>query len=48
MGGGGGDNGGKEGKVLQGTCIKDPWTNRRQGRIEGGRLGRWGGGEWWG
>ena len=34
---GGGDNEGKKGKGHQGTCIKDPWTKPKRGRIEGGR-----------
>ena len=37
------DKGGKKGKGRQGTCIKDPWTKPKGGRIEGGRWG-----EWWG
>ena len=32
-------NGGKKGKDCQGTCIKDPWTKPKVGRIEGGRWG---------
>ena len=28
------------GKGHQGTCIKDPWTKPKEGRIEGGRWGR--------
>ena len=32
-----GDNRGKIGKGLQGTCIKDPWTKPNQGRIDSGR-----------
>ena len=32
------DNGGKKGKVRQGTCIKAK-TKKRRGRIEGGRWG---------
>ena len=39
-----GDNGEKKGKGHQGTCIKDPWTKPKGGRIEGGRWQ----GEWWG
>ena len=35
----GGDNRGKKGKGCQGTCIKDPWTKSKGGRIEGGRWG---------
>ena len=35
----GGDNGRKKGKGHQGTCIKDPWTKPKGGRIEGGRWG---------
>ena len=27
---------GKKGKGRQGTCIKDPWTQPKRGRIEGG------------
>ena len=31
------DNGGKKGKgCRQGKCIKDTWTNLKQGRFEGG------------
>ena len=46
-----GDNGGKEGKGCQGTCIKDTWTKPKGGWIEGGRWGwlGWGevvGGKW--
>ena len=26
-----GDNGGKKGKGLQGTCLKDPWTKTTWG-----------------
>ena len=33
-----GDNG-EIGKGHQGTCIKDPWTKPKEGRIEGGRWG---------
>ena len=33
----GGDNRGKKGKGCQGTCIKDPWTKSKGGRIEDGR-----------
>ena len=29
------DNKGKRGKGLQGTCIKNPWTKPKAGRIEG-------------
>ena len=32
----GGDNRGKKRKDHQGTCIKDPWTKPKWGRIEGG------------
>ena len=35
---------GKKGKHCQGTCIKDPWTEPKGGRIEGGRWGWMG---WW-
>ena len=42
-----GDNGTKEGKGHQGTCIKDPWTKPKGGRMVGGRQGVWGGGKWW-
>ena len=28
-----------KGKPLQGTCIKDPWTKPKGGKIEGGRWG---------
>ena len=31
-----GNNMGKKGKGRQGTCIKDPWTKSKWGRIEGG------------
>ena len=31
------DNKGKKGKGHQETCIKDPWTKPKRGRIEGGR-----------
>ena len=34
-----GDNGGKKVKGCQGTCIKDPWTKPKGGRIKGGRRG---------
>ena len=34
-----GNNGGKEGKGHQGTCINDPWTDPKVGRSEGGRWG---------
>ena len=44
--------GGKKGKAHQRICIKDPWTNTKESRIEGRRWG-WvgqgrvlGGGEW--
>ena len=44
-------NGGKRGKNCQGTCIKNPWTKPKWGRIEGGLWGGlgWGGvvGEKW-
>ena len=30
---------GKKGKGHQETCIKDPWTKPKGGRIEGGRWG---------
>ena len=33
----GGDNRGKKEKHHQGTCIKDPWTKPKRGRMEGGR-----------
>ena len=36
-GAGEGSNRGKKGNVCQGTCIKDPWTKPKEGRIEGGR-----------
>ena len=32
-----GGNGGKKGEGGQGTCIKDPWTEPKGSRIEGGR-----------
>ena len=38
-----GNNGEKKGEGRQRTCIKDPWTKPKVGRIEGG----WGGGKWW-
>ena len=44
----GGDNEWKRGKGLQETCIKDPWTKTKWGRIQGGRWGWVGWGEWWG
>ena len=28
-----------KGKGRQGTCVKDPWTRPKAGRIEGGRWG---------
>ena len=31
--------GGKEAKSNQETCVKDPWTKPKRGRIEGGRWG---------
>ena len=31
------ENRGNKGKGHQGTCIKDPWTRPKGGRIEGGR-----------
>ena len=34
-----GKNVGKKGKGHQETCIKDPWTKPKWGRIEGGRWG---------
>ena len=34
-----GDNEGNKGKCHQGTCVKDPWTKPKGGRIEGGRWG---------
>ena len=33
------DNGGKKGKGHQGTCIKEPLTKSKRGRIEDGRWG---------
>ena len=33
------DNGVKWRKGHQGTCIKDPWTKPKRGRIKGGRWG---------
>ena len=39
-----GHNGGKKGKG-QRTCIMDPWTKTKRGRIEGGRWGSTGSGE---
>ena len=33
------DNGGKQGKSHQGTCIKDTWTKPKGDRIESGRWG---------
>ena len=38
--------GGKKGKGCQGTCIKDPWTKAKDGRIEGGRWGNAVGKKW--
>ena len=32
----GGDNEGKRGKGCQGTCVKDPWTESKGGRMEMG------------
>ena len=32
-------NMGKKGKGHQGTCMKDPWTKPKGGRIEGRRWG---------
>ena len=32
-----GDNGGKKGKGRQRTCIKDPWTKPKGGRMKGGK-----------
>ena len=43
----GGDNCGETGEGFSGTYIKDTWTKPKQGRIEGGRWGRLGWGEWW-
>ena len=38
------DNGRKRGKCCQGTCIKDPRTKPKEGRIDGGKGGwLWGG-----
>ena len=34
-----GDNRGKKGKVHQETCIKDPWTKPKRGKIIGRRWG---------
>ena len=34
------------GRVVQGTCMKDPWTKPKGGWIEGGRWGWWGWGQW--
>ena len=31
----------------QGTCIKDPWTKPKGGRIEGGEVGMGGGRKKW-
>ena len=47
----GGDNGGKGGEGLSGTCIKDTWATPKGGTIEGGRWGCLGlggvvGGKW--
>ena len=40
----GGDNGQKRGKCCQGTCIKEPRTKPKEGRIDGGKGGwLWGG-----
>ena len=35
-----GDHGGKKGKDHSGTCMKDPQTKPKGGRIEGGRWGQ--------
>ena len=40
----GGDNRGEKGKGHQETCIKDPWTKPKEGRMEGG-VGESGGGK---
>ena len=40
----GGDNGGKEGKGHQGTCIKDPWPKPMGVGLRVGGGGGWGGG----
>ena len=43
------DNRGKEGKGLQGACTKDPGTEPKGRRIEGGKWGwgnGWGKGKW--
>ena len=43
-----GDNGGKNGKGHQGTCIKDPWTKPRREGLKVGGVGGWGGVKcWW-
>ena len=34
-----GDNGKKRGKGCQGTCVKEPWTKPKGGRIDDGRWG---------
>ena len=39
VGGGEEDNGGKQGRGHQGTCIKDPWAKPKGGRTEGGKWG---------
>ena len=46
--GGGRGNGGKRGIGFSGTFIKDTWTKPKGGKIEGGRWGWLGLGEWWG
>ena len=38
---------GGKGKGFSGTCIKDTWTKSKGGRIEGGRWGWQGWGDWW-
>ena len=41
------DNGGKQGKGCQGTCIKDTWTKPKGvGLKVGDKDGRWGVGGW--
>ena len=41
------DNQGNQGKVHQGTCIKDTWTKPKGCRVKGGRW-EWVGRKWWG
>ena len=38
---------GNTGESFSGTCIKDTWTTAKGDKIEGGRWGWLGWGEWW-